>query len=85
MPDLPPDALRLVQEGAPDFAEAVAAALEAGHERHHRVPVRLTLAAFRDDPMCLYACLWYASSQGVEVRFLPDRRDSQASSPPGAR
>ena len=63
-------ALHLIQSEAPDFREAVRQAKASVHGSRHtaRLPVRLE--RFADDPFLLYACLWFALSEKVEIRFL---------------
>lgn len=83
MEEISPDALRLVQEGAPRFLKAVErAAKQSQRDNTQNAGISLTLDAFYDDPMLLYAALWYAYSQGVPVTFYP--RTESCSFPPPA-
>lgn len=63
------EALKLVQEKTPHFVEEVqqGKASVQGTRKTARLVVRLD--RFEDDPFQLYACLWYASSEGVDVLF----------------
>jgi hypothetical protein len=65
-------ALHLIEREAPGFREAVrhAKAAVCGTRKTAHLPVRLE--RFDDDPFLLYACLWYAVSEKVEVRFLTE-------------
>lgn len=57
---------------APQFVEAVRiASLQAGAGRQGAPAVVQRLDSFQDDPFLLYACLWYAYSEGVPVTFAP--------------
>ena|SRR5579871_1635394 len=69
MQDISPEAIRLVEESAPDFIVAVAHAKEIAERKHTPAKLNLTLNAFEDDPILLYACLWYACSHDVTVCF----------------
>lgn len=61
---------RLVEEKAPRFARAVQMARLLPSEQ--RVPVMTSLDDFPDQDMALvYACLWYARTEGIAVRFEP--------------
>lgn len=71
MKPISPEALQLVQEEAPNFIQAVQqASLQSGHFQEETA-ILLTLEAFHDNPMLLYACLWYAESQKVSLTFVP--------------
>ena len=69
MHDISSQARRLVEEKAPFFQEQVRQAREqaSNTRKHARLQVRLD--TFADDPFVLYACLWLAYSEGVEVRL----------------
>ncbi len=71
MHDISSPARRLALEGAPRFVEAVRSVQRKNRLSKRRHALLLTLDAFYDDPMLLYACLWFAYSRGVEVRFFP--------------
>jgi len=62
-----------VQDKAPWFVELLQAVeLQPDVAADSMISVRL--AQFRGDITLLYACLWYASSSGVAVRFVPNTR-----------
>jgi hypothetical protein len=52
-------------ERYPAFTAAVQAAKDYGS----RPTIEVSLEQFNDDPFGLYACLWYAWSDGVHVMF----------------
>lgn len=55
---------------APHFIEAVLSAKHQDNTGHQGSPVIAErLDSFHDDPFLLYACLWYAYSEGVAVTF----------------
>lgn len=54
-----------IRKGAPNFIKAVDDQKEEGQL------VIFMLDAFINEPDLLYACLWYAYSNGVEVRMIP--------------
>lgn len=62
-------ALHLVESDAPDFREAVLRAKAAVRGLRRTAHLGIRLDRFEDDPFLLYACLSYALSQKVEVRF----------------
>lgn len=61
------EALQLVRDYAPWFLKKV------GQVKRRRVPLTLSLDNFDDNPLLLYACLWYADSGQVAIRFVPKR------------
>jgi hypothetical protein len=63
------EALELVREGAPHFVSDVKRAVKESEGRTEPMPVITSLVAFCDDPMLLYACLWFARSEAVAVLF----------------
>lgn len=63
-------ALILIRQHAPDFREAVLEAKKKARERKRGAYVAIKLERFDDDPFLLYACLWYAVFEDVEVRVL---------------
>lgn len=63
-------ALRLIEREAPDFREAVRHAKAAVRGVRKTAQLSVRLERFDDDPFLLYACLWLALSENVEVRFL---------------
>lgn len=71
MQDISPEALHLVQEGAPHFFQAVQRVVTAHPRPAETPPLLSTLETFYDDPILLYAALWYAYTQGVPVTLLP--------------
>jgi hypothetical protein len=73
MQDIPDEAVRFIEQNAPDFITAVQTV--QGKRGKSGAPVRifLTLDAFVDDPFLLYACLWYSATQGVACTFVPIR------------
>jgi len=74
MKDISREALDLAIEGAPQFIARIDRAGESALHRR-RVRVISTLRTFNDDPMLLYACLWYACSRGVEIVLRPETRE----------
>ncbi len=66
MPSLSAQTVQMVQQDAPWFLDQVAQA-----QRRRRKTLTLSLNKFEDNPLLLYACLWYASTEGVSVRVLP--------------
>jgi hypothetical protein len=77
MQDISPEALQLVEQGASHFIHVVQRAAAESRQRKEPISVFLTLDAFYDDPMLLYASLWYAYSQGVVVTFCPKQVDRE--------
>jgi hypothetical protein len=75
MKDISQEAVDLAMQGAPKFVQRINQAGGSVLPRR-RVRVTSTLNAFEDDPMLLYACLWYACSCGVEIVLRPEPRDS---------
>jgi len=71
MKKITPEAQKLAEEAAPKFITAVQKSKEARQAHHEEVSVITSLEAFNDDPMLLYACLWYASSEEIAVTMLP--------------
>ena len=71
MHDISPEALRLVEHDAVDFIVAVQHAKKSTLQGQVPTQIILTLDAFFDNPMLLYACLWYGASQGVTCVFVP--------------
>ena len=64
MENISPEALRLVTENAPDLLAMVRRA----RRRQPATPVTITLDRFRDDPLLLYAAVWYSVANGIEFR-----------------
>ena len=59
---------------APQFVQSVAGAKYQASQGQTGVPTVVErLERFEDDPFLLYACLWYAYSEGVAVTFAPTR------------
>lgn len=73
MQDIPADVLALAEEGAPQFVQDVRTAARTGSMEGVAPALRLALETFQDDPMLLYACLWYAHACGVDVMFVAVR------------
>jgi hypothetical protein len=71
MKDITPDARRLVEEKAPPFIVAVQNAAASLDKGQNPATLHLTLDAFEDDPVLLYACLWYSASCGVSCCIVP--------------
>jgi hypothetical protein len=71
MENISPEARRLVEENAPSFLAAIEHAKTVGTRKQKPARLTLTLEAFADDPFTLYACLWYAASEGVACMFVP--------------
>lgn len=69
MKGMSPEALEIVKEGAPQFIMRVEEAAEKTRRHGRRARISLDLKAFYDDPMLLYASLWYAHTRGVGVFF----------------
>ncbi len=63
-------ALHLIEREAPDFREAVLHAKAAFRSLRKTPQLSVRLERFHDDPFLLYACLWFALSENVEIRFL---------------
>ena len=63
-------ALHLIEREAPDFREAVRHAKAAVRGVRKNAQLSVRLERFYDDPFLLYACLLFAHSEKVEVRFL---------------
>ena len=59
-----------VEEKAPAFVKEVARLKQSPASKHEQ-PLRTTLADFRGDVTLLYACLWYAATEGVDVLIYP--------------
>jgi len=55
----------MVWQEAPWFLDRVAQA------QRNRQAITLSLWLFEDNPLLLYACLWYASFEGVTVQVVP--------------
>lgn len=72
MHDISPEALRLIERDAPTFITAVWHAKEGLHQGQEAATLLLTLDAFADDPILLYACLWYCATVGVTCTFAPN-------------
>lgn len=64
-----PEARKLVQDKTPHFLTAVQQAKQEAQGTRKAARLVLRLEMFADDPFQLYACLWYADSEGVEVLF----------------
>lgn len=69
----------MVEQGASHFIHVVQRAAAESRQRKERIVVLLTLDAFYDDPMLLYAALWYAYSSGVIVTFLSKQQTKETS------
>jgi hypothetical protein len=65
------EALDLLMQGAPQFVKCVDEAIIKGQIRRGPAQVSVTLEAFHDDPLLLYASLWYAGTKGVNVHVEP--------------
>jgi hypothetical protein len=63
-------ALYLIEREAPDFREAVRHAKAAVRGMRKTARLSIRLERFDDDPFLLYACLWFAGGENVEIRFL---------------
>ena len=74
MKTMPPDVLRFVQEKAPHVVEAIR---KTKQEKRDQAGLALRLATFEDDPFLLYAALWYAYGEGVEVTFQAPKRPAR--------
>ena len=64
------EVLKLVLEDAPDFAAQVDRLAAMPHNKSHTKIIRMSLETFYDNPILLYACLWYAATKGVNAHFL---------------
>jgi hypothetical protein len=73
MQDIPDEAVRLIEQNAPGFIVAVQSLQERQGKAEVASPILLTLDAFADDPLLLYACLWYSATYGVACTFAPMR------------
>ena len=71
------DALQLLQEGATEFIKDVDRLSSKPHRKTYRKSIRITLALFYDNPILLYAALWYAASRGVAVRVEVFQKDGK--------
>jgi len=69
MQDIPDEAVRLIEQNAPDFIVAV----QSLQGKAGASPILMTLDAFAGDPLLLYACLWYSATHGVACMFAPMR------------
>lgn len=69
IPPISSDALQVVQEGAPVFLVSVDRLARLPHTKSHMKIIRISLATFYDDPLLLYASVWYAATKGVHVIF----------------
>lgn len=81
MHDFPTETLRLLRQGAPQVFRAVDMAHAKSGRTRRTVRLSLTLDAFEDNPMLLYAAVWYASREGVSVTFVPWNPGADAASP----
>ena len=79
MQSISPQALQLVQEKMPHFLEEVQQVKATARGTRKQARLVMNLDSFEDDPFQLYACLWYACSEGVEVRLCPRPRASNRS------
>ncbi|MCW3053463.1 MAG: hypothetical protein JWN14_2633 [Chthonomonadales bacterium] len=70
MHDISPETLRFIEENAPDFVLAVQHAKEVADQKQKPAKLKVVLETFEDDPFLLYACLWLALSEGVEIRLM---------------
>ena len=71
MEAISPEALHLIEESAPTFLTAVQRARKQEDSDQEAVAILLSLDAFYDDPILLYACLWYSATLGVRCTFVP--------------
>lgn len=71
MHDIPDEAVRIIEQSAPEFIAAVQSAHENRGKTSEPMVLILTLDAFADDPFLLYACLWYSAALGVACTFRP--------------
>ena len=71
MKAIPPATLRMVEENAPEFLRAVEVATKAQTRVGAPAVVRLAFDTFVDDPLLLYAGLWYAATRGVTCTIVP--------------
>ena len=60
-------ARKLVQEKMPHFLDEVRSVQASVRGTRKRARLTLRLDQFQDDPFQLYACLWYARSEGIDV------------------
>ena len=72
--------IEFAQNHQPDFTQAVQNARDAARESGSPATITSTLEAFYDDPMTLYACLWYADTLRVSVTFQPSTRRTRSHS-----
>ena len=63
------DARQLLREGAPEFMKEVDRLSSKPHRKTYRKSIRISLALFYDNPVLLYAALWYATTKGVNVKI----------------
>lgn len=84
MQPISPEHRAYVEDKAPDFARAVATLrqpLAGSPARKHRDPrrpapaIHADLEEFDGDAFLLYACLWYAQTEGVALTFTPGGRE----------
>ena len=73
LPPISTDAFKLVLEEAAEFAAEVDHLAAMPHKKSHKKIMRISLVTFYDNPILLYACLWYATSKRVTVTFLPEK------------
>ena len=69
MKPISPEARKLVQDKTPHFLTEVQQAKQEAQGTRKAARLVLSLNRFEDDPFQLYACLWYAGSEGVDVLF----------------
>lgn len=68
------EARRKVQHEAPQFLAAIQHALQQPRTPEAEPSLRVSLEAFEEDFMLLYACVWYAYSAGVALTLLPKQQ-----------
>jgi hypothetical protein len=66
------EALHLLRQGAPQFVKDVRRTLREGRASEGRLSLTVRLEDFDDDPMLLYAALWYACTEGIAVTVFID-------------
>lgn len=69
MKPISPEAMKLVQDKTPHFLAEVQQKKQRVQGTRKAARLALSLNRFEDDPFQLYACLWYAGSEGVDVLF----------------
>ena len=67
MQPISPEALKLVHDKVPDLPEMVRTAHARVQGTVRTARLTLSLEDFEDDAFTLYAAVWYALSEGVDV------------------